>query len=95
MELLQRAGVESGVVETNEDLNRDPQLAARRHFRPLDHPVIGAHAVEANAIRFSETPEEIRSPAPRLGEHTEQVFRELVGMSEVEYRELAAKGVFE
>jgi benzylsuccinate CoA-transferase BbsF subunit len=95
MELLQRAGVESGVVETNEDLNRDPQLAARRHFRPLDHPVIGAHAVEANAIRFSETPEEIRSPAPRLGEHTEQVFRELVGMSEAEYRELAAKGVFE
>jgi len=51
--------------------------------------------VEANAIRFSETPEEIRSPAPRLGEHTEQVFRELVGMSEAEYRELAAKGVFE
>jgi len=95
MELLQRAGVESGVVENNEDLNRDPQLAARGHFRPLDHPVIGAHVVETNAIRFSETPEEIGSPAPRLGEHTEQVFRELVGMSETEYRELAAKGVFE
>jgi benzylsuccinate CoA-transferase BbsF subunit len=95
MELLQRAGVESGVVENNEDLNRDPQLAARRHFHPLDHPVIGAHVVEANAIRFSETPEEIRSPAPRLGEHTEQVFRELVGMSEAEYRELDTEGVFE
>ena len=95
METLQRAGVESGVVENNEDLNRDPQLAARRHFRPLDHAVIGAHVVETNAIRFAETPEEIRSPAPRLGEHTEQVFRELVGMSETEYRELAAKGIFE
>ena len=95
MEILQRAGVESGVVENNEDLNRDPQLTARRHFRPLDHAVIGAHVVETNAIRFAETPEEIRSPAPLLGEHTEQVFRELVGMSETEYRELAAKGVFE
>jgi len=63
--------------------------------RPLDHPVIGAHVVEANALRFSATPEEIRTPSPRLGEHTEQVFREILGMSEPEYRALAAKGVFE
>jgi benzylsuccinate CoA-transferase BbsF subunit len=95
MELLQRAGVESGLVENNEDLNRDPQLAARRHFRALEHPVIGTHVVEANAIRFSHTPEDIRLPAPRLGEHTEQVFRDIVGMSDDEYRALAAKGVFE
>jgi len=95
MELLQGAGVESGLVENNEDLHGDPQLAARRHFRSLEHPVIGAHVVEANAMRFSVTPEDVRLPAPRLGEHTEQVFREIVGMSDAEYRELAAKGVFE
>ena len=95
MELLQGAGVESGLVENNEDLHGDPQLAARRHFRALEHPVIGAHVVEANAIRFSVTAEDVRLPAPRLGEHTEQVFREIVGMSDPEYRELAAKGVFE
>ena len=95
MQTLQAAGVESGVVENNEDLNLDPQLAARRHFRPLDHSIIGRHVVEANAMRFSETPEDIRRPAPRLGEHTEHVFRTLVGMSETEFRDLAAKGVFE
>jgi crotonobetainyl-CoA:carnitine CoA-transferase CaiB-like acyl-CoA transferase len=95
MDRLQSAGVESGGVENNEDLNLDPQLAARRHFRPLEHPIIGRHVVEANAMRFSETAEEIRTAAPKLGEHTEYVLRELVGMSDAEYRELAAKGVFE
>ncbi len=95
MAVLQAAGVEAGVVENNEDLTRDPQLAHRRHFRSLDHPVIGRHLVEANAIRFSATPEEIRMPAPLLGEHTEHVFTKLLGMSEAEYRSLADKGVFE
>jgi crotonobetainyl-CoA:carnitine CoA-transferase CaiB-like acyl-CoA transferase len=95
VERLQDAGVEAGLVADNEDLHHDPQLAARRHFRPLDHPVIGRHVVEANAMRFSATPEEIRSAAPRLGEHTEHVFRELLGMPEAEFRALAAKGVFE
>ncbi|MGH7819498.1 MAG: CaiB/BaiF CoA transferase family protein, partial [Candidatus Binatia bacterium] len=94
-QVLQSAGVEAGVVETNEDLNHDSQLAFRRHFRPLDHPVIGRHVIEANAIRFSETPEEIRRRAPLLGEHTEHVLRDLLGLDEKEYRDLEAKGVFE
>jgi benzylsuccinate CoA-transferase BbsF subunit len=95
MQTLQACGVESGVVENNEDLNHDPQLNFRRHFRALDHDVIGRHVVETNAIRFSDTPEEVRMPAPLLGEHTEHVFRTLLGMSESEYRELEAKGVFQ
>lgn len=94
-ETLQAAGVESGVVANNEDLHHDPQLAFRRHFRPLDHPVLGRHVVEANAIRFSETPERIERRAPLLGEHTRYVLRELAGMDEKEYRELEAKGVLE
>jgi benzylsuccinate CoA-transferase BbsF subunit len=92
---LQGAGIEAAVVANNEDLHRDPQLAHRRHFRPLDHAVIGRHLVEANAMRFSETPEEITRPAPLLGEHTEHVFRELLGMPEEEFRSLTAKAVFE
>ena len=95
MAILQSAGVEAGVVENNEDVNRDPQLTHRQHFRSLDHAVIGRHLVETNAIRFSESAEDIRRPAPLLGEHTEHVFRSLLGMSESEYRELEARGVFQ
>ena len=92
---LQSAGVESVLVANNEDLHRDPQLAHRRHFRSLDHGVIGRHVVEANAMRFSETPEEIGRPAPLLGEHTEHVFRGLLGMSDDEFRRRTREAVTE
>jgi crotonobetainyl-CoA:carnitine CoA-transferase CaiB-like acyl-CoA transferase len=75
------------------DLHDDPQLAHRRHFRLVDHPVLGRHPAEMNAIAFSETPADIRRPAPKLGEHTSYVLRDLLGMSADEYTALEQKGV--
>ncbi|MBI1814723.1 MAG: CoA transferase [Deltaproteobacteria bacterium] len=95
MTTLQAAGVEAGVVANFEDLVNDPQLAHRRHFREVEHRVIGKHLAETNGLRFSRTPEEIRMPAPCLGEHSEYVYRELLGMSATEYDALRADGVFE
>lgn len=92
---LQAAGVEAGVVENFEDLNHDPQLAHRRHFREVHHPVIGTHLCELTGMRFSRAPEEVRMPAPCLGEHSEYVYRELLEMSAEEYAELLADGVFQ
>ncbi|MFQ5666748.1 MAG: CaiB/BaiF CoA transferase family protein [Candidatus Binatia bacterium] len=94
MTTLQAAGVEAGVVQNFEDLTRDPQLAHRHHFREVQHAVIGRHLCETNAIRFSEAHEEIRLPAPCLGEHNQYVYRELLGMPADEYAALAAEGVF-
>lgn len=91
---LQGAGVDAGIVENFEDLIQDPQLAHRRHFRELHHPVVGAHLVEANAIRFSHDSEQIRMPAPCLGQHNEYVYREMLEMSAEEYAALNADGVF-
>jgi benzylsuccinate CoA-transferase BbsF subunit len=94
MASLQAAGVDAGVVENFEDLNSDPQLTHRRHFRSVTHPVIGPHLCEMSGMRFSATPGEVRMPAPCLGEHSEYVYRELLGMSAEEYAQLAAAGVF-
>ena len=44
-------------------------------------------------MRFSVTPERIERAAPKLGEHTEQVLREMLGMSVAEIRELEDTGV--
>ncbi len=95
MTTLQAAGVDAGVVSNFEDLVNDPQLAHRRHFREVEHRVIGKHLVEAGGMRFSRTPEEVRTPAPCLGEHSEYVYRELLGMSAEEYAALKADGLFE
>lgn len=91
---LQEAGVEAAVVNNFEDLLNDSQLASRRHFQVVDHAVIGEHLCEMNAMRFSATPGEIRTAAPCLGQHNEQVYREILGMTSDEYEALRADGVF-
>jgi crotonobetainyl-CoA:carnitine CoA-transferase CaiB-like acyl-CoA transferase len=93
--LLQAAGIDAGPVADLGDLHDDPQLAHRRHFRPVEHPVLGRHPVETNAIRFSAMEPDIHAPAPCLGQHTEHVLRTLLGMPEPEYVALRDAGVLE
>ena len=92
-ERLQQAGIDATPGLDLGDLHDDPQLAHRRHFREVDHPVIGRHPAEMNGIAFSDTPAEIRTAAPTLGQHTTHVLRELLGMSADEYAMLEQKGV--
>jgi len=94
MAMLQAAGIDAGVVQNFEDLTVDPQLGHRQHFRQVEHRAIGKHLAETTALRCSQTPGDIRRPAPCLGEHSEYVYRELIGMSADEYATLQAEGVF-
>ena len=93
MQLLQRAGIEAGVVETCRDLIADPQLAHREHFHPVHHAVLGDHPCEALGYQLSETPGEIERPGPLLGEHSAYVYREILGLTDAEVEALAADGV--
>ncbi len=93
MRLMQAAGVPAGVVASGRTLHEDPQLRHRGHFVMAEHPRMGAYPVDAPAFRISGAPPEVR-PAPLLGQHNEQVCRELLRMSEAEYKELEANGVF-
>ncbi|HLY37136.1 MAG TPA: CoA transferase [Candidatus Binatia bacterium] len=92
---LQAAGIDAAPVEDFADLHEDPQLAHRGHFRPVEHAVLGRHPVETHAMRFSAMAPEIRLPAPRLGEHTEQVLRELLGIPADECARLKDAGVLD
>lgn len=93
-EKLQAAGVHAHPVSTVADLFDDPQLAARRLWRDRPHEVFGEQACCFPAFELSETPGEITSAAPLLGEHTEKVFRELLGMSADEFLAHEAAGAF-
>jgi benzylsuccinate CoA-transferase BbsF subunit len=95
MARLQAGGVEAGVVSNFQNLVDDPQLAHRRHFRSVEHPVVGRHLCETNAMRFSNAPETDFTPAPRLGEHTELVLRQILGMSSAEVEALRSAGALE
>jgi crotonobetainyl-CoA:carnitine CoA-transferase CaiB-like acyl-CoA transferase len=94
MSLLQDAGITAGVVNTPEDLLKDPQLHHRGFFVRLDHPEIGEFNFNNSPAILSDAPARVRR-SPLLGEHTEQVCKEILNMSDEEYIELLQDGVFE
>jgi benzylsuccinate CoA-transferase BbsF subunit len=92
MRRLQSAGVPAGVVQRSSDLLRDPQLAARRFHRLLEHAEMGRIPYTGHQFRIRGYDSGPRSPAPLLGEHSEQVMRDLLGMSESEIRKARDAG---
>jgi len=92
-ERLQRAGVEAGVVQDTEELNRDPQLEHRGHFRELPHEHLGPLRCEHYAIRLAGSPPELRTPGPHLGEHTREILAGALGLSDAEIDRLAEAGI--
>jgi formyl-CoA transferase len=75
-----------------EGIMQDPQYAALNSIITLDDPELGPLKMQNVLFRLSETPGEVRSTGPRLGEHNAEVYREL-GIGEDELRELSEKGV--
>ncbi len=70
-------------VHELDELERDPQIAARQMLVDVPHPEFGSVKQVGISVKLSETPGAIRSPAPGRGEHTAEVLRE-AGLSEAE-----------
>jgi benzylsuccinate CoA-transferase BbsF subunit len=88
MDELQGLGVPAGAVLSGPELLADPQLAAIAGFIPQDRPDIGVkhYPSQPYRFRFANLPEPRR--APLLGEHTNEVLRERLGLSDEELAEL-------
>ena len=95
MATLQAAGVPAGKVLSGEGMINDPQLEHRGHHVEVDGMEIGTHHVPDWGFQLSDTPGSYRSGAPSIGQHTEFVCREILGMSDEEFVELLTEGVFE
>jgi benzylsuccinate CoA-transferase BbsF subunit len=93
MHRLQRAGVAAAPSLSNKALFEDPHLKDRGVFVQVDHPHLGKDWVLSPPFRLSETPASIRRHAPSLGEHSQQVFEGLLGMSAGEIEKLEQEQV--
>lgn len=93
MQRLQAAGVEAGVVQTFDDLLRDPQLAAREHFVTLAHRHLGEMRFERDAIREGDVAPRLRTPGPNLGEHTRAILGDALGLDAGEIDALVKREV--
>ena len=76
VEALLDAGVPCGPIHDYSQVVEDPHTLAREMVVEVDHPVEGAMRALGIPLKLSDTPGEIRRPAPLLGEHTEEVLRE-------------------
>jgi crotonobetainyl-CoA:carnitine CoA-transferase CaiB-like acyl-CoA transferase len=77
LEALTAAGVPCGSVRSVGEVLGDPQLAARDMIAHLEHAAAGAIRALGVPIKLSETPGVVRTPPPRLGEHTDAVLGDL------------------
>ncbi len=77
LELLKDADIPVSPILSPEELLRDPHLRAQDFFHEESHPSEGEIRTIGIPVRFSRTPGKIRSPAPRLDEHREEIIREI------------------
>jgi crotonobetainyl-CoA:carnitine CoA-transferase CaiB-like acyl-CoA transferase len=91
--LLEAAGVPNGPINNLAQVYEEPQVKARGIRVELEHPVAGRLPTVASPMRFSGTPLEYRLPPPLLGEHTDQVLKEFLGLTDPEIAGLRAEGI--
>ncbi|WP_199445692.1 CoA transferase, partial [Acidisphaera rubrifaciens] len=90
---LEALKIGCGPINKLSDVFADPQVVARGMVREMAHGSGATVKVIANPVRLSETPADYRLPPPMLGEHTDAVLAERLGMGADEIAALRAKGV--
>ncbi len=93
--ILQARGVEAVPVEDFGDVHDDPQVAARDHFLPLVHPVMGPGLYERNGFRLSDAESGYDRAGPTLGQDNDWVLGELLGLDDAEQQALRDRGALE
>ena len=80
IERMLAAGVPGGAVRDVKEALASPEAKARRMVREVPHPLAGTVKLMGSPLNFSATP--VREPAapPTLGQHTDEVLREVLGM---------------
>jgi benzylsuccinate CoA-transferase BbsF subunit len=91
--ILQAAGVAAFPSMNGKDLAEDPHLNARGFFTRLPHPETGAQTHTGIPWLLSHSPNGVRTPAPLLGQDTDQVLRDVLGYSDQEIARLKEEQV--
>lgn len=77
------------------DIAEDEHIAnAREMIIDVDHPVAGSMKVVGLPIKLSQTPAAVHAPAPLLGQHTDEILREVLSYSKETIEHLKQKNVF-
>jgi crotonobetainyl-CoA:carnitine CoA-transferase CaiB-like acyl-CoA transferase len=90
LEILAALDIPCGPANTLPDLLDDAYLKETAFFQSMRHPLDGDVTITAFPARFSASPPSVRRLWPALGEHTEEVLRE-IGCSDEDIREIVRR----
>ena len=95
MTTLQACGVPAGMMMYPADVIADEHSLARNFVRPVEQPELGTVILEGAAFESNGMPDAWITRAPKLAEHTREVCREVLGMTDAEIDALIAQGALE
>jgi len=90
--VLGSAGIPAAPVLAVSEVVEHPQVAASGMLRTIEHPRRGTMRVFGNPINLSDSPYRPLTPAPGLGQHTHDILRQRLGLSDADLDTLAAEG---
>jgi len=90
---LEAAGVPCGRINSVAQALDDSHAAARRMVETVEHPTLGSLRLLGIPFKLGGTPATVRRPPPTLGQHTEEILRDELGLDERRVRDLRARGV--
>ncbi|MFF5177810.1 CaiB/BaiF CoA transferase family protein [Micromonospora sp. NPDC000316] len=93
LDLLHGNGVPAGRIFTAKEMLSDPHYHAREAIVRLDHPDFGEFPMQNVVPKLTATPGGIRGVGPELGQHTDEVLRDIAGLDGEEISRLRAAGV--
>jgi len=93
IKILEGAKISVGPIFAIDQLLTDPHFLYRRMVTEVDHPSAGKIPVVGSMFKMSETPGVIKTAAPLLGQHTEEVLIDLLGYTRKDIQDLRTKEV--
>jgi formyl-CoA transferase len=91
--IMSEHGVPAGLIYRAPDMLEDPHFLARQAIVTVPHPDFGELKMQNVAPKLSETPGAVRSPSPALGEHNEQIYLRILGMSRERLDDLRSRNI--
>jgi CoA:oxalate CoA-transferase len=93
IEIFEKQDIPYSRINNIKEICEDPIIRHRQMLVSVDQPEIGPVRIASSPIRLSETPGRVESPAPLLGEHSEEVLRTVLGYGRERIEALRTQGV--
>ena len=94
MEILNKDDIPCGPILSMKELAEDQSLRATGTVVEVDHPTRGKYISVGNPIKLSDSPSDVKR-SPLLGEHTDEILRQVLGFSDHQVKEIHDSGALD